>query len=151
MLVRSGLAFVENWVRRERDTSPDLCLLLTFSIHKQVFHHSSLHLLAVSVSSRPSILFISRPSTQFPMVRCLCVMYEPWPGSWYCQTEWSECELCIISLAWQIPPKNGKERWQTEMLWLITVMWKVDHTQLAVKNCQLGTLALNIYVHLGMR
>lgn len=74
-----------------------VCFLFTFTLHEQVFYHSCLHLLAVSVSSRPSILFISRPSTQFPMVLCLCVMYELWPVSWYCWTEWSECLQCIIT------------------------------------------------------
>lgn len=50
--------------------SPDLCL--DSELHKQVFHPGGVHLLAVSVSSRPFILFISRPSLQFPMVLCLC-------------------------------------------------------------------------------
>lgn len=59
--------------------SPDLCL--DSELHKQVFHPGGVHLLAVIFSSRPFILFISRPSLQFPMVLCLC---ELWPVSWYC-------------------------------------------------------------------
>lgn len=83
MLLQSDSTFIEKFVRTERDTGVQIFLwfLFAFSLHEQVFHHSCLHLLAVSVSSRPSILFISGPSTQFPMVLCLCVMHELRPVS----------------------------------------------------------------------
>lgn len=114
---------------RKRYWSPDLCLVLIRIFSSWAGFPSQLHLLAVSVSSRPSILFISRPSTQFPMVLCLCVMYELWPAGWYCWTERSEC----LKLVEELLP-NVMQSWQTNMLWLVIDLCNVENRLCTTNN-----------------